>query len=140
MTSDRRQTSLLRLVGTAALVGLVLLGAAILVSQRASAQAPSQPIAFRHQLHSEAGIQCLFCHPNALRSDVAGIPSVQRCMGCHQTIATESPEIQVLTAYWERQEPIPWQRVMRLPDFVYFSHQPHLGAGINCETCHGDVG
>jgi hypothetical protein len=27
-----------------------------------------------------------------------------------------------------------------MPDHVYFSHQPHLLAGLNCETCHGDVG
>jgi hypothetical protein len=25
------------------------------------------------------------------------------------------------------------------PDFVYFSHRPHVAAGLNCEQCHGDV-
>jgi c(7)-type cytochrome triheme protein len=46
-----------------------------------------------------------------------------------------------LTGYWNRQEPIPWVRVNRLPRFVYFSHQVHVvGGGLNCERCHGDVG
>jgi hypothetical protein len=45
-----------------------------------------------------------------------------------------------VAGYWERGEPIPWVRVNAQPDFVFFSHQPHLGAGLNCETCHGDVG
>ena len=30
--------------------------------------APEQPIAYSHQVHIEAGIQCLFCHPSALQS------------------------------------------------------------------------
>ncbi len=102
--------------------------------------APEQPIAFSHETHVEAGVECLFCHPNALRSEVAGIPSVQKCMDCHQVIATESSAVQEVAGYWEREEPILWTPVNRQPDFVYFSHQPHLRAGESCETCHGDVG
>lgn len=101
---------------------------------------PEQPIAYSHRTHVEVGVQCLFCHSSALRSPVAGVPSVQKCMGCHSTIATDSPGIQQVAGYWERGEPIPWVRVNAQPDFVYFNHQPHLGAGLNCETCHGDVG
>ena len=102
--------------------------------------APKQPISYSHRTHVEAGVKCLFCHTDALRSDVAGIPSVKKCMGCHTVIATDNEAVQVLTSYWERGEPIAWNRVNQQPDFVYFSHQAHLGAGINCETCHGDVG
>jgi hypothetical protein len=61
-------------------------------------------------------------------------------MGCHAVIATESEAIKELAGYWERGEAIPWQRINDQPDFVYFSHQPHIGAGMNCETCHGNVG
>jgi len=102
--------------------------------------APEQPIAYSHQVHIEAGIQCLFCHPSALKSPIAGIPSVQKCMGCHNMIQTDNPEIQQVASYYENGEPIPWVRINVQPDFVYFNHQPHLGAGLNCETCHGDVG
>jgi len=122
-------------------VGLIAVVAfAVLVSWRLVLAAPAQPIAYSHRTHVEAGVPCLFCHFSALRSDVAGIPSVQKCVGCHAVIATDRPEIQKLVGYWERGEPIPWVRVNVQPDFVYFSHQPHLGAGLNCETCHGDVG
>jgi hypothetical protein len=99
-----------------------------------------QPIAYSHKVHVEAGIQCLYCHTSATQSHIAGIPSVQKCMGCHNVIQTGSPEIQLVSSYFERGEPIPWVRVNYQPDFVYFNHQPHLGAGLNCETCHGDVG
>jgi hypothetical protein len=75
-----------------------------------------------------------------MRSDVAGIPSVERCAGCHRTSANERDEIQVLMGYWEREEPIPWQPVVKMADHVFFSHQPHLLASVSCETCHGEVG
>jgi hypothetical protein len=32
-----------------------------------------------------------------------------------------------------------WNRVHKLPDFVYFSHQWHIAAGVACQTCHGPV-
>ncbi len=113
---------------------------AILITRARLLAAPEQPIAYSHQTHVEAGIPCLYCHAQATRSAIAGIPSVERCMGCHSVIATEDPDVQQLTGYWERGEAIPWVRVNLQPDFVYFSHRPHLGAGLNCETCHGNVG
>lgn len=122
-------------------IGVIAFAAtAVFASQRLALATPEQPIAYSHRTHVEVGIQCLFCHDSALRSPVAGIPSVQKCMGCHAVIASDSPAIQEVTGYWERQEPIPWARVNTQPDFVFFSHQPHLGAGLNCETCHGEVG
>jgi len=123
-----------------ALLIVAAVAGGILLTRAQVFAAPEQPIAYSHRVHVEAGVQCLFCHASALRSDVAGIPSVQKCMGCHTVIATDSPAIQAAAGYWERGEPIPWVRVNTQPDFVYFSHQPHLGAGLNCETCHGDVG
>jgi c(7)-type cytochrome triheme protein len=60
-------------------------------------------------------------------------------MDCHQVIATEKPAIQPLREYWTNGEPIPWVRVNPQPEFVYFSHQVHILASINCETCHGNV-
>src|SRR3990172_211430 len=126
------------LVGLA--VAIVIGGALFLFTSRTQA-APQQPIAFNHEVMVQAGIPCLFCHTEARRSLAAGIPSVEKCMGCHKVIATNSPEIKKLAGYWERQEPIPWLRVNQLPGFVYFSHQVHIvAAGLNCERCHGDVG
>lgn len=36
-------------------------------------------------------------------------------------------------------KPIEWQRVHRLPDFVWFDHRPHVAAGVDCAQCHGAV-
>ena len=121
---------------------LIVIGIAsgVLLTYAQALVAPEQPITYSHQTHVKAGVQCLFCHTSALRSTVAGIPSIQKCMGCHSVIATGQPEIKKVTGYWERGGPIPWVRVNIQPDFVFFSHQSHLGAGLNCETCHGDVG
>lgn len=122
------------------LIVVVVVGAAILITRARLLAAPQQPISYSHQAHVEAGIQCLYCHAQAPRSTIAGIPSVERCMGCHSVIATENETVQELAGYWEKGEPIPWAAVNNQPDFVYFSHRPHLGAGINCESCHGNVG
>ncbi|MCL4394531.1 MAG: cytochrome c family protein [Chloroflexi bacterium] len=120
---------------------LVVLGSAYAVHASTAEAAYQQPIAFNHEVMVQAGIPCLFCHTGATQSAVAGIPSVDRCMGCHRTIATDNPEVQKVAAYWQAQKPIPWVRVNRLPRFVYFSHAVHVTvAGLNCETCHGDVG
>ncbi len=100
----------------------------------------AQPIAFSHAHHvTEIGIDCQFCHAYARRGPVAGIPSVQRCAGCHQVVLSEQPEILRVLEYWENEEPIPWVRVHDLPDHVRFTHKAHVRAGVGCETCHGDV-
>jgi hypothetical protein len=122
-------------------VGLALAAGALGVYVlRTQAATPTQPIAFSHQAMVQMGIGCLYCHAEARRSPAAGMPSVEKCMGCHRTIDTSNPEVQKVAAYWEQGKPIPWVRVNVLPRFVYFSHQVHVNAGLNCETCHGDVG
>jgi hypothetical protein len=60
-------------------------------------------------------------------------------MECHANAATDRPEIQKLTGFWENNEPIVWQRVHQLPWHVGFTHKRHVKAGVACETCHGDV-
>ncbi len=103
-------------------------------------RSPIQPIAFSHKLHAgDNAIPCLFCHRGAPVSPVAGIPAVADCRACHQFIDPNAPEIQKLTAYWEKRESIPWVRVYSLPDFVYFPHMMHIRAGLECSRCHGDV-
>ena len=105
---------------------------------------PEQPIHFPHNLHVGLGIQCLYCHPGALRGPSPGLPTQTKCWGCHQQIAKtfdpNFPELsEKLVGYVERNEPIPWVPVAQVPDFVHFTHRPHIAAGLNCETCHGDM-
>ncbi len=103
----------------------------------------SETIRFNHQKHVAAGGPCVFCHPGVLNGEVAGIPSVQKCVGCHQNIRVTSEEgqadVDVLMRHWEEGRPLVWTKHYDLPDFVYFSHRPHIAAGKNCEDCHGDV-
>jgi hypothetical protein len=101
---------------------------------------PEQPIPYSHQLH--AGVlrmPCLYCHSEALRSRLAGIPEVEKCMNCHKVTKVDSPYIKRLTAIYESGEPLQWKRIHWLPDHVYFDHRPHVNAGILCQTCHGEV-
>ncbi|MFQ5876440.1 MAG: cytochrome c3 family protein [Acidobacteriota bacterium] len=99
-----------------------------------------QPIAFSHRTHAgDHDIPCLYCHRYAERSPVAGVPAVNICMGCHEIIGADSPEVQELTGFWERQAPIEWIKIHDLPDFVRFTHKRHARAGVGCEECHGPV-
>jgi len=120
----------------------VFVGLSALVISIAAAPAPAdqQPILFNHQAMIDKGVSCLYCHSGAMRSETAGIPSVEKCMGCHKSIGQDKPEIAKLVEYSNQQKPIDWLRVINLPRFVHFSHQVHVaGAGLNCENCHGDV-
>ncbi|MBM2842313.1 MAG: cytochrome c family protein [Anaerolineales bacterium] len=128
-----------RLLAAFLLVLSLAVIAGIMWTRAQALAAPDQPIAYSHQVHIGAGVQCLYCHSGALRASSAGIPSVEKCLGCHAVIAREEPEIQAVAAYAAQGEGIPWVRVNSQPDFVFFSHQPHLAASLNCETCHGDV-
>ena len=126
-------------VSIIAVVIILVLGA-VFLSGYGRTKSPEQPIAFSHKLHaSDFKIACEYCHSYARRSTVAGIPSVARCIGCHKVTALDKPEVKKLTDYWNRKEPIPWVKVFDQPDFVYFSHEPHVVKGIACQTCHGPV-
>jgi hypothetical protein len=101
---------------------------------------PTQPIPYSHQLH--AGIlrvPCLYCHSYALKSRVAGIPTVEKCMNCHRVTKVDRPDIKRLAAIYASGEPLQWRRIHNLPDHVYFDHRPHVNAGMLCQICHGEV-
>jgi mono/diheme cytochrome c family protein len=103
--------------------------------------APRQPIFFSHLIHAGSfQIDCQFCHADARRSKYAGLPSVERCLGCHRVIgAQDNPEIAKIHQFAARGEPIPWVRVFKIPEFTYFPHKPHVRAGVACQRCHGPV-
>ena len=124
-------------------LGLVIVGALLLIGMvwgiHLTQIPPSQPIQFPHSTHINLGIQCLYCHPGALRGPSPGLPTESKCWGCHQQITVRNPEIDKLISYVQQNKPIQWVPVAILPDFVYFSHRPHIAAGLNCEDCHGEI-
>ena len=125
-----------------AIIGFLLLRAV------ARSEPTRQPIEFDHWQHVTKGgdeapqLECTFCHEHVDKSAHATIPNITTCMGCHESIKTESPEIQKLAAFAERKEQPPWKRVYWLaPEAnAYYTHKPHIKAGIECTTCHGKIG
>jgi hypothetical protein len=125
------------------LIFLFLLAGATYATHQAQLP-PSQPIQFSHKRHVSLGIPCLYCHPGALRGPSPGLPTTAKCYGCHQQIVittpeAPNPELDKVAAYGKNDEPIQWVPVAILPDFVYYSHRPHIAAGLNCENCHGEI-
>ena len=103
-------------------------------------RSPQQPLPFSHLQHAgNLQIDCRFCHRHAETGPVAGVPDLDLCLSCHRHIATDKPAIQQLAGYWDRQEPVPWVRLHQLPDHVYFPHNLHLRAQVECGYCHGQV-
>ena len=129
---------------------------------------PVQPIYFSHKVHAGVNqINCMYCHSGAWDSKHVGIPSINVCMNCHQTITTYagaplvhedghtvdgSEEIKKLHkaagftpgpgAVWDpaKGTAIEWIKIHNLPDHVYFNHSQHTRVGkVQCQTCHGEI-
>jgi len=99
-----------------------------------------QTFQFDHRHHvSDDGIDCRYCHSSVESSPYAGVPSTAVCMNCHAQVWNKSPLLEQLRARYFRGEPIPWNRVHRLPNFVYFNHAIHVNKGVGCVSCHGRV-
>ena len=99
-----------------------------------------QPIPFDHRHHVvDDGIDCRYCHTSVTKAASAGYPSAELCMNCHNQIWNDSPLLEPVREAYFSGRPIAWERVYRLPDFVYFNHAAHVNNGIGCETCHGRV-
>lgn len=99
-----------------------------------------QPIPFSHEHHvGGLGIDCRYCHTSVEDSNFAGLPPTKTCMTCHSVIWNNAPMLEPVRKSWRENEPIVWQRVHNLPEYVYFNHSIHVNKGIGCATCHGDV-
>jgi hypothetical protein len=101
---------------------------------------PAQPIPFDHSVHAGKNqIGCTLCHAFAEHAPSAGVPSMARCVGCHKFVDKEKPDVQAILKANEEGRVIEWNRVHRLPDHVYFTHERHVAAGVGCQECHGAV-
>ena len=60
-------------------------------------------------------------------------------MNCHVRVREKSPKLQMVRESYATGSALPWVKVHRLPDYVYFNHQAHVTAGVSCVSCHGRV-
>lgn len=101
---------------------------------------PEQPIPFSHRVHAgDKQISCYICHQGAMHTARAGVPPLETCMLCHSRIIIHHPEIEKLRAHYYSNNPIAWEKVYDVPDFVFFNHSVHIFRKIDCAECHGNV-
>jgi hypothetical protein len=128
--------------GIFVVAGLLVLGLVIYSRSPYPAfahKSPDQPIPFNHALHVGLKIDCRYCHSSVEQSAFAGIPPTQTCMTCHSQVVSQSVNLAPLRDSWQSGQPVEWNRVHDLGDFVYFNHSIHVAKGVGCSTCHGQV-
>jgi hypothetical protein len=105
-----------------------------------SGYAPVQPVPYSHKLHAgDLGMDCRYCHNTVEVGAQAAVPPTQTCMNCHGVVLQDDPRLAPIRASAASDRPVPWVRVHMLPDYVYFDHSAHVGAGVGCRECHGRV-
>ena len=102
------------------------------------------------------GMDCRYCHTNIEQSHEANIPTTTTCMNCHavsgptggmlrKAVSVDGsspsphwvlPALETLRTHHDNGDSIPWRRVHKVPDYIYFPHNVHLEAGVSCYSCH----
>jgi len=88
---------------------------------------PDQPIPYDHELHvTQLGLDCRHCHSFVEKSGQANVPTANTCANCHVKggIKSDSPRLAPLMAAIDSGE---------------LDHSAHLGRGVSCVECHGQV-
>ena len=99
-----------------------------------------QSVPFSHEHHVNGlGLDCRYCHSAVEKSAIAGVPPTHTCMTCHSELYTQAEMLAPVRKSLADRAPIRWNKVHRLPDYVYFDHSIHIAKGVGCTTCHGDV-
>ncbi|MDE0935533.1 MAG: cytochrome c3 family protein [Mariniblastus sp.] len=113
---------------------------------------PKQPVPFSHKLHAgQLKMDCRYCHNTVERAGHAAIPPTATCGNCHGGSRTTKGErdlgivrgdstlLKPIRVSLESNDPVLWERVHDLPDFVYFNHSAHVNKGVSCVSCHGRI-
>lgn len=102
--------------------------------------AVSQPVPFPHSFHvGVVGLNCRYCHASVDKSGFADLPPTETCMSCHSIVKTDSPLLAPIRDSYKTGQPVQWNRVNNVADYVFFNHEIHVNKGVGCETCHGRV-
>jgi len=99
-----------------------------------------QPVQFDHRHHvGDEGIDCRYCHFTVEKGPFAGIPPTSVCLNCHSQVWNKSPKLAPVRESFFADRPIVWNKVNKLPHFVYFNHSIHVAKGVGCVTCHSRI-
>ena len=60
-------------------------------------------------------------------------------MKCHTQVLADDPRLAPIRESFQKNKPIPWVQVHKVPDYVYFNHAVHVNRGVSCVSCHGKV-
>ena len=121
---------------------LLLIGGAVTRSGAVTGEGRfvEQNVPFSHQHHAgELGIDCRYCHTGVETGAKAVVPPTHTCMSCHSQLWTNAELLAPVRQSMASGRPLSWNRVNRLPDYVYFDHHAHVNNGVPCAACHGDV-
>ena len=112
---------------------------------------PKQPIPFSHRLHAgELKMDCRYCHNTVDQAAHAAVPASNVCGNCHKGLTPEGTATKVavhaksvkllpLRESLATGQPVEWNRVHDLADYVYFNHSVHVNRGVSCVSCHGRI-
>ena len=102
-----------------------------------------QPVDFSHKVHADkAGTKCEDCHGFREDGSFAGIPTLEKCAGCHAApMGTTAAEKHFIDNYVTPGREPRWLSYAGQPENVYFSHAAHMKrAQLKCVQCHGNEG
>jgi menaquinone reductase, multiheme cytochrome c subunit len=122
---------------------LAALGAGWLGFPHVIYQKHPQPVDFSHKVHAEkASAACEDCHAFRADGSYAGIPTLDKCSGCHTAaMGTTAAEKDFIDRYVTPNREPQWASAARQPENVWFSHATHVKLGkLKCEQCHGAQG
>ncbi|MFN9245621.1 MAG: cytochrome c3 family protein [Planctomycetota bacterium] len=112
---------------------------------------PKQPVPFSHRIHAgQLKLDCRYCHNTVEKTGFAAIPATATCGNCHGgnrvkegatlgIVKGDSPLLEPVRVSLETKNPVLWEKVHDVPDFVYFNHSAHINRGVSCVSCHGRI-
>jgi menaquinone reductase, multiheme cytochrome c subunit len=104
----------------------------------------SQPLDFLHKTHADkSGLSdCSECHTIREDGTFAGLPSTEKCAGCHSDRLGESKaEALLVNDFVKPGQETSWLVYSQQPANVWFSHAIHVKrAKLACSECHSSYG
>jgi hypothetical protein len=93
---------------------------------------------FSHAVHADM-LSCLDCHGGAAKSALAGMPTKESCMECHEEADHSKKEGE--SCLMCHMQPIagPVRSKPGVYADVIFNHAKHVKSEKDCASCHGDV-